>query len=884
MLAGPAGAEGDDMSSPSPSTGPPGDGTSSIAARWMSGLGAFLLVAAAATFVAVRWDEIPDEAKLGALLLLTVTCLGAASRLRARLPVTAAAFLHIGVLLVPIDVAAVGVGVAWDWPEMLLAQGIAVTAACGAAARLRPSLVFRVATWAGVVLLASGAGVAFGLPSGLLLATVALLVVPMFSFSGRGHYQNGLSAAVGWATLAGLAVPLAAAERLGLPGAGVLSDLGLASAAPHPSAALTGAVAASTLFLVAHRWQSIPLALLGTASLLTGAATTWVGLEPGPGGTLVAVAVSLLLAEVTAWRWRRDPFWSGPLNLVARGGELLAALLTLWFAAVVATAPWQPAAEPLAALGASLLALTWLAATGRGRETGSEPASADPRSYWPWTSVPVGLSGSQPFAAAVAAGAAGVLATDGRAVGAVVVLVAAAASVTVPPGLRPGVAVNRVLGVALAAWAPVTGHDQPALALGLGFAGAVTVGLATVDTSRYSGRQGFNELSYLLAGLSLAPLATGWLVAAGRDQATLGSVVAIAGAWSVAALLDRAGLRPVPPRPTTLLQEAYGGPQSVPQPLALVPRLAALVPLAAVPLFGDALFTAREALLVAGLVAGLALLDAVRLDEPNLLLGVGCAAPVALVSTVLAGNGTLEHASVVLTLSTLVWVGTAAALPPRWAVPATASGAVAATAGMLLGLEDAWAASANLLVVGGALIMAGAIRNDVRWAAAGCGAATVGLWQQLALNDVSWSEAYVAPVALTLGLVGHLLRRPGTPPVSSWLTYAPALALVGGAALLERVAGSPSGWHGVIAGVVGVTAVAVGGMWRQAGPLVTGTVLVVAVTAHETLETSPQVPTWAWLATGGAALLGLGLLLERRGTGPVESGRRLVELVNERFS
>ena len=58
-----------------------------------------------------------------------------------------------------------------------------------------------------------------------------------------------------------------------------------------------------------------------------------------------------------------------------------------------------------------------------------------------------------------------------------------------------------------------------------------------------------------------------------------------------------------------------------------------------------------------------------------------------------------------------------------------------------------------------------------------------------------------------------------------------------------------------------------------------------AVTVHESLGTLATVPTWGWLAAGGSLLLALGVTLERRGgDGPVEAGRRLVDVVAERFS
>lgn len=886
--------------------GPPDANGSSAAARWMSGLGAFLLIAAAATFVAVRWEEIPDEAKFGALLALTVGCVGADRWLRPRLPITASAIFHIGVLLVPIDVAAVGVWLGWEWPEMLLAQGIAVTTACGTGARTRQSVVLLTATWFGVVALAGGVGAMTGVPSGVMLATIALLAAMDASIGRTSTAWRGKEidyAAAAWATVAGLAVPLAAAERIDLPGVGVLADVGLATPSPHPAAALTGAVSAVALFLVAHRWRSVPVALVGVASLLTGAATTWVGTEPGVEASLVAVAALLLLAEVVAWALRRDPFWAAPANLVARSGEVVAAVLTVYAAGVVGTAPAMSGPYPTAALAASLVSLTWLACLARTDRP-------DARWYWPWTSAPVGLRGALPLAAAAAGAAAGVLLTDDLGARAAVLVVPGGAATLVAPTALPGAAVNRVLAAGLLIWAPVVAYDEPALAASLGLIGAVVLAFATVDTARYSGTKGFNSLAYTLAALSLAPLAAGWLVALTQntqEQAALSTGGAIVGAWLVAVMLDQAAIVPAP-RVAQAVQVSYTeelAPPALPLPLAMVARLGALVPLAAVPLAGDALFTAPEALLVAGLFAALAMVDVGRLDDPKLLVGVGCATPIALASAVFMAGGTLEQASVALIMSALVWLGISAALPDRWAVPAALSGTIAGVAGFLVGSEDPGATSVNLLMFGVGLLMVGIATDDLRWLAAGCGTTTVGFWWQLGLHEVTWSEPYVAPAALALWVVGyatrrgessrgtsadtqllHPRRRPGGTGtiVSTWLAYAPAVALLGGAALLERLTDGSSGWHGVIAGAVGIAAVAVGGLWRQAGPLFTGTALVVAITAHETLDASAQVPTWAWLAAGGATLLGLGILLERRGTGPLETGRRLVDIVSERFS
>src|SRR5436190_21429279 len=97
-------------------------------AVWVTGTGAFLLLAAASVFIAVHWGAIPDTVKLGVLLLATGGCLLAGRSLKPTLPATAGALLHLGTFLVPIDVAAIGIHAELDWATPLLAEGLIATA------------------------------------------------------------------------------------------------------------------------------------------------------------------------------------------------------------------------------------------------------------------------------------------------------------------------------------------------------------------------------------------------------------------------------------------------------------------------------------------------------------------------------------------------------------------------------------------------------------------------------------------------------------------------------------------------------------------------------------------------------------------------------------
>ena len=67
-------------------------------------------------------------------------------------------------------------------------------------------------------------------------------------------------------------------------------------------------------------------------------------------------------------------------------------------------------------------------------------------------------------------------------------------------------------------------------------------------------------------------------------------------------------------------------------------------------------------------------------------------------------------------------------------------------------------------------------------------------------------------------------------------------------------------------------------------PTFSGTALLACVVGFETLAVTATVPTWGWLALGGASLLAAGVLLERKELSPIGAGRRVVEVISANFS
>jgi hypothetical protein len=272
------------------------------------------------------------------------------------------------------------------------------------------------------------------------------------------------------------------------------------------------------------------------------------------------------------------------------------------------------------------------------------------------------------------------------------------------------------------------------------------------------------------------------------------------------------------------------------------------------------------------------LVDAWRRGRP--LLGA-LAAPLlvrALVALgVVTGLGAPGTGMVLLVVGAVAVASTV--VVRRGRVPAVVLAATSIPIGwLLLGPADELRA-ATLVVHGATLVGVGVLRRQPVLAHLGGVVATLGLWWSMSLAEVTAIDLWLLPVAVQLWAAGVQARRRGA---SSWVADVPPLLLVVVPALAERLADGP-GWHSLLAGGLAVLAVAGGGVRRLGGPLVVGTIAVVAVVLVETFALVASVPTWAWLALGGALLLGVAVMIERTGTSPVTTARRLVEVIDARF-
>src|SRR5690349_16911101 len=93
-------------------------------ATWVAATGAARVLVAAGVLVASQWDRLSDAFKLGLLMSGTGFCAWAGHRLRRTLPATGSVIFHLGVLLVPANLAAIAIHLSASLGQHLLAQGV----------------------------------------------------------------------------------------------------------------------------------------------------------------------------------------------------------------------------------------------------------------------------------------------------------------------------------------------------------------------------------------------------------------------------------------------------------------------------------------------------------------------------------------------------------------------------------------------------------------------------------------------------------------------------------------------------------------------------------------------------------------------------------------
>ena len=862
--------------------GPPtGTGATSVSmATWVAGLGALLLLAAAATFLAVRWDALGATARIAIVGGATVAAVLGGDRLRRTLPAVGGVLFHLGALLVPID--ALGLTLQFGAPGWArwLAVGVTSIVALPLLAVLGRSPLLGVAALLGVPIAATGTAMVLGAPPAVLVAATGLALVPL----ATRPRPESLSPAL---TAGSILLPvLAVVAGVGLELAVALGAEGVSATAAAAGWLADWPVRAATAVLVilalALRARAGDARILAVAIVTGTLALLHLVLPPAtpravqlwtPAVLWLALEVTWLAVARTGSELRgRVGRGLGAAVLVA---ELLAVPVALAVAALVLD-PFRAATGDAVLAGAlGIAGAAWAAAVWRlqrdgdtlmGAEVDGRPAAPLVGVLAVWHLVAAGLLagvGARPLLGAVLLVAALPLAlraagrrTDAPLRIAGIDLVAVLLLLGGTEGLTAGG--GDALLVALLAPVLVLPLLGPLAAKGLAHTGLVTVPaalllVAFVGTMGDTGTRALG-LSVGFVGIlvGVTALAVAWVSGASRPLAEGGRVVAVL-----------AGL-------TTTLPAGAFLPWPVADPVVhgLVRELAGV---------------SARALLPSLLLGLLLLVDATRDRGPLALTGTSLVLLRAVSALGLAAGVDVEVVGaglLAIGLAAAITAGVGARALPRPLVVATSVVALLVTPIGWLLLGDAGVLRAtSLLVAGvGSLAVGLALR---RWALAHTGAAiaTLGTWSLLVQLESTALDLFLLPVAVQLVLAGAAARRAGD--TSSWIAYAPAVALVGLPALLERLWGGP-GWHGLLAGAVGIAAVALGGARGLRGPVVVGVVLVVAVVVTETLTVVVGVPTWAWLTVGGVALLATAAVIERLAQTPGSAARKVAAGLKDR--
>jgi hypothetical protein len=817
--------------------------------------GALLLLAAAGTFLAVAWDTMGLASRVAVVAAGTGAAILGGHRLRRPLPAVGGVVFHLGALLVPLDVLGLTLRLEVDPAGRWLATGAVAVLAWGLLATLGRSPVLAWSTVAAVPVLATGIGLAGALPPPAVVVLAAGLAVVAVRAPGAPAVLAVASVLLPVAIAAATAADLVG--RLG-------PDLVAAGWATRwDVSVVVGLLALGVLAVVATRREdAVAAAATPVVALLTGVLVVADGRTPQLAALLV-VPVLALTIELAALATVRDRFWSRTIRPVAVAGEVLGLALVpvaLWLV-LDRGAVGSPSSD--LALVAAVLAAAWCAAAARRVVAGG----------WRRDLV-VALSGTT----VLFLGAAAALGWPGAPGAAWVVVGGAVASVAWLPSRasRPAGAprIERGWPAAIAMVVTATG-----LAVTAVWSTATLPGVATVAAGALllhvgeAARAHREDAAAALAVLLPATILLFVVVAAAPALTVLTPAVR---AVALAAML------------LVLAATSDRVPVAADLTRATAALAALVVPAGPLPWRGtdpdqllvlDLLRPTPEALLVTLLVTAWLLLDASRHGRPRI---AAFAVPVALrgwLAVAAAATLALPVAGVVLLVVAAVLAGVAAVVAGPLRLPAVVAAVTWTLPGwMLLGAADhlrAW----TLVVYGAIAVSAGLLRRQPPLAHLGGVVTTLGTWWLFSQADVTATDVWMLPVAAQLWIAGALARRRGT---SSWIADVPPLLLVAVPALAERLAGGPGG-HSFLAGVLAVVAVAGGGVRRLGGPLVVGSVLVVAVVLVETFALVASVPTWAWLAVGGSLLLAVAVVIERRGTSPVASARRLVEVIDARF-
>lgn len=755
------------------------------------------------------------------------------------LPATGSALFHLGALLIPVNVAAANVELAWGWQGILLAQGIVGTLSFSLLAKLSRSVVLRWAAAASVVAVSGGLAALTQIPAPAVLAVAAAIWV---------YTKKSDHIPIAWVVIAGYAPVIGLASFRSTLGTGTLQELGIFQASPIATIPISALIVA-VLGTIAHRRSDAVLGFVSIGALVVGIVEAMVGAQLEVADQVLVVPALFVLLELGVLFAGRDEFWKVTAKPIGIAIEVAA--VYGWLLLV------SQADGPTGAIAFALAAIGWVLADLRRAPANTTPSQA------------LHVGGGLFLTAPLVVASVGLAINHGFHInlmtGIVLLVLGTAAGLTKRPlgGLTTCVAV--------AAAAPTSWAFGEFLFVGsaMGIAGSFAIAAVVVARVRHSetAKAGQGHSLMVLSALGILGLslwAGTWPVANFHEGAptmadwalpvALAAVIGAFACWGLAAILDRA-------------DRALG---TIARSGLAVSAITAL------------LLDGSAALLPAVAVILIAVAESVRLKNSQISwAAIPSAIHVQVILAISVLGLRMEYAGLALCVAGTVWMLASALAERPWRDAIMGAGVSTMLVGTLMASIEPGTLGMAFFLDGAVILGIGLALRIEPLAHLGGIIAIVGGWVVMSDASVHAPEAYVAPVALQLAVLGTRTRM-NDEATSSWIAYGPSIAMLGGIAFAQRVSGESAN-HALIAGAVAVLAVACGGIFRLSGPLFLGTALLVAITGHESLAAAATIPTWAWLALGGVTLLGVATALERSDTTPAETGRRLVERISEQF-
>ncbi len=808
--------------------GGPGLLATTAPAMWVGLVGGTLVLLAAAIVVVSNWSTIGRSVRFAGFVVVTAALIALAERLRRVVPISAGIIAHVGSFLTA------GVGIAGlsllgaTWPACLVVGGVIAVTTTEIQARRWQRSTFRSGQIAGLAMAATGLA-ALTETTGGLIAVVAAAALMAVGAQRR---------AIGLSIVALLSPVLTALADAGI-GAGTLERAGLVGDRLSWSGPIVGVMAAMVLGIAATQRRNNGLMLMAGAAPVIGLVTGLAAVD----GSIVA--------------------WLSVPALIVMAGELAWWLL-----------PGDRARRHVA-LGINGIAATLAVITTVGPQLAvTDPSDGFVRAPW---GIPAALTTLALMLTFVRLRADDHALIDLCIAGVASGLIAGAVAFDLPPAAIATLAATTVV---VAAFASRRLHP---LAIYVP-AGWALMSIIDVEPDLSTGR--FVLGSVLLVGLLGTILAARTRLAADRHWIgwiELSTVTTIAAVAAVAFVPDHG--------PAAML--ALGAAISV---VAMLLDRRLLVWGACI--IGALGFVATDAATsgaqvdptfwIGWMVAALGLATTWWFTRSQIAShGATAALVIAAATSTAAVPVTAEEFVILAMIAVAALTGPAITRTRRSPLDAAAIAAggvlLAATA---FSVEPAWI-SAIWVVLGLQLMSYGfALHQRPTTTAGGLVTAVAGgsWWFTSGLHD--WFLEAIAPAGITVGdvwaatasimalVVGIAARRQLA--VSSWLAYSAPLA-VAGLWLTSVQIDRDTVWALPLAITIGLVAVAIGGWRRLAAPLVGGTVLTAITIFVASGSDLRAIPTWAWLAVGGSALLGVAVLIERAGKPDADGLEGLVD-------